>query len=73
MDLSNIVATDLNENNIGTFLSEFDNALANGDYAKLRDAIERINDFLVAGKIIVSSGRSNNQPGRNYIEVTEVF
>lgn len=71
MDLSNIVATDLNENNIGTFLSEFDNALANGDYAKLRDAIERINDFLVAGKIIVSSGRSNNQPGRNYIEVTD--
>ena len=65
MDLNSLNAIDLTEANIGTFLTEFENALASEDYAKVKKAIEQINTFIVTPGVI-----NVTRDGNNMMDVT---
>ena len=65
MDLSRLNATDLTGANIGTFLTELENALAGNDYDKVKKAIEQINSFLITPGII-----NVTRTGQNTMEIT---
>ena len=60
MDLKSLNASDLTDVNLGSLLTEIENALKNENYADVKLAVDQINSFLVTPGIVNVDSNGKN-------------
>ena len=72
MDLKSLNASDLTDVNLGSLLTEIENALKNENYADVKLAVDQINSFLVTPGIVNVDSNGKNTITLSTGEVADI-